>query len=273
MYTRQWLSRLGSGEDEERLRWLPVEKLITAQNEIAEHNETGVMPPAPVIDGEVLPLRPAEAFSKGITPEIPLMAGTNLEETRLFSVLNGNPKVTEEALVRRCQKLFPDTDVMKIVLTYREARRKRGESTAARDIYIAMQTDIRFRLPTLRLLEAHYRAGRAAFNYLFDWRSPAKNGIYGACHGLEIGFVFGTYSEDFGGVGQQAERLSNQLQDAWVAFARTGNPSCDSLGEWPEYGDRRTTMRLGANSHVEDDAYGEERRILDSAGTETTMKA
>ena len=53
------------------------------------------------------------------------------------------------------------------------------------------------------------------------------------------------------------------MQDAWIAFARTGDPSCESLGEWPAYGNNRNTMLLGRDSRVLVAPYEEERRIWD----------
>ncbi len=54
------------------------------------------------------------------------------------------------------------------------------------------------------------------------------------------------------------------MQEAWTAFARTGDPSCDSLGRWPAYErDRRSTMLLGARSSLEVSPYDDERRAWD----------
>jgi para-nitrobenzyl esterase len=53
------------------------------------------------------------------------------------------------------------------------------------------------------------------------------------------------------------------MQDAWLAFARTGNPSCESLGVWQPYGQNRTTMIFGEESGLEDVPYDEERRAWD----------
>ena len=56
------------------------------------------------------------------------------------------------------------------------------------------------------------------------------------------------------------------MQDAWLSFARTGNPGCASLGEWPPYCDRRKTMLLGRECRIEEAPYEEERRIWDTIG-------
>jgi len=49
---------------------------------------------------------------------------------------------------------------------------------------------------------------------------------------------------------------------AWIAFARTGNPSTAALGTWSAYERReRATMILGAETKVEKDPDGTIRRL------------
>jgi len=95
------------------------------------------------------------------------------------------------------------------------------------------------------------------------------NGVLGACHALEIGFVFGKYNDMFAGSGPDADRLSASMQDAWTAFARTGDPSCENIGKWPVYGKNRATMMLGKECRVEEAPYEAER----SAWEDITYKA
>jgi para-nitrobenzyl esterase len=125
---------------------------------------------------------------------------------------------------------------------YLEARSRRGEDTSPFDILVALNSDLMFRIPALQMAEAKAEHNPSVFNYLFTYRSPVFGGALGACHALEM------------------------MQDAWASFARTGNPSCESLGEWPAYGDRRTTMILGTQSRLEDAPYEPERRAWDVLG-------
>ena len=54
-------------------------------------------------------------------------------------------------------------------------------------------SDAVFQGPARRLGEAHAGTGTGrTFAYDFRWRSPACGGRLGACHGLELPFVFGT---------------------------------------------------------------------------------
>ena len=127
-------------------------------------------------------------------------------------------------------------------------------------------TDWIFRVPQLRLAEAHRSRTPATYAYLFDWPSPFAGGGLGACHGVELPFVFGTVHEPiiglFSGSGEDAFRLSDEMQASWVAFARSGDPSNDLAGSWPRYeATRRATMRFGPRTGLVDAPYESERQF------------
>ena len=70
--------------------------------------------------------------------------------------------------------------------------------------------DLVFRWPARRFAEAH--RGRTWF-YEFDWRSTAFDGELGACHGLELPFVFDTLASASGPQGlARSEEHTSELQ-------------------------------------------------------------
>jgi len=158
---------------------------------------------------------------------------------------------------------MPGESVEGLLESYREARAERGAPTTPAELFMAIMTDIVFRIPAIHLAEAQQRHKQSAYNYLFTWRSPMLGGALGACHALEVGFLFGAYEERFSGTGPAADALAEHIQDAWLAFAHSGDPSCESLGTWPPYGDHRETMILGEECYVEQAPYDEERRAWD----------
>jgi para-nitrobenzyl esterase len=110
-----------------------------------------------------------------------------------------------------------------------------------------------FRWPSLQLAAAHGANGEKAYVYLFDWESPAFDGLLGSCHALELPFVFGAVHvpvvQMFSGGGPPAETLSRQMQMAWLSFAASGDPSHEGIGAWrPWERDERATMMFGAAS-------------------------
>ena len=216
----------------------------------------------PVVDGETLPDIPLDGISKGSANGIIVLTGSNLEEAKLFGMPSQALKsLDEDGLLKRVGRQLPLEYGAALIKQYRTIREKRGADASPAEILMAIQTDQQFRIPDVRLAEMQHNLGTKAYNYLFTWESSVPG--LGACHGLDVGFVFNALEEGFHGSGPAADRLVGHMQDAWLAFARTGDPSCGSLGEWPLYGNQRKTMLLGKDSHVEAAPYEEERRIWD----------
>ncbi len=247
--------------DAESLRALPFKRVIDAQNNISE--KTGIKGALlrPVVDGDILPDMPVEAVKKGSARQVKVMAGTNLDEIKLFARVGASPSNLDEAgLIRRCQRMLPPDLVPALVAGYHRSRTKAGSSIEPSEILAAISSDLQFRIPVLRLIEGQ-SLFQPVYNYLFTLKSPIPG--LGACHALDIGFVFGNLSPSFNGSGPIVKKLAMQMQDAWTAFARSGDPSCDSLGKWPDYGSSRRTMLLGEECKVEDAPYEEERQSWD----------
>ena len=257
-----------NASDVNALRSLTVEKLLTAQEELSARMgrsdlKTG-MPLQPVIDGSTLPSLPLDAVRGGSASQIPVLVGSTLDEWTLFATIDHNlPRLDQAHLVERLHRRIPAEYVEGLIESYSRARDKRGAPTTPPDLFLAIQGDRVFRMPAIRLAEAQQRHNVPAYSYLFTWRSPILGGTLGACHALELGFLFGTYEENFSGKGPAADALARNIQDAWLAFARNGDPSCESLGKWPSYGERRQTMILGEECHVEEKPYEEERCAWD----------
>lgn len=71
--------------------------------------------------------------------------------------------------------------------------------------------------------------------YFFTWPSPFLGQNLGSCHITEIPFVFGMLEIPgwgiFSGKGEEANKLCENIMDAWIQFARTGNPSHERIPE------------------------------------------
>lgn len=217
----------------------------------------------PVMDGETVPEVPLDSIKKGCAQNIPVLIGSNLEEFRLFGMLSPDfPMMDEEEMVKGCQMFIPNEYISTLIEAYRSARNHRGDDISPAGIFSAIQTDFMFRLPAIHFIEAQKNFA-PVFHYILTWKSPVKDGIFGSCHAMDIGFLFGTHNDSFWGSGPAADRLSAKIQDAWLAFAHNGNPSCNSIGEWADYGDKRITMLLGEDCYPEEMFYEEERRAWD----------
>jgi para-nitrobenzyl esterase len=257
-------------DDTDGLRSLTTKQLLAAQRELVTRaldwkSGLGVLPLQPVVDGKVLPQPPLEAIASGSADNVPVLIGTTSQEWKLFGVMDQRlPTMDEAKLLRRCQRLVPAADAPKLIEAYRKALPKSDVPTTPAELFAAIQTDRLFRIPAIRLAEAQRRY-QTVYVYLFTWTSPFMGGVLGACHALELGFLFGTLEENFSGSNLPgADILARNIQDAWLSFARTGDPSSESLGKWPPYGDSRETMLLGRESTLVAAPRDEERRAWES---------
>jgi para-nitrobenzyl esterase len=260
-----FFGKLGvDGKDPDRLRALSVESLIKAQAEIALAAGSGVSAGVnlgPVQDGQYLKGVPLDAFEQGSARDVTVLAGSNLEEGKLFAMIGPNVRDMDgEGLARRVGRLLPEQYASRMIEKYRNALALRDLPVTPYEIYVAIMGDQHFRLPNIRLCEIQERLGKAAYGYVFTRKSAAPD--YGACHGLDVGYVFGNLTEEFEGRGAGAEKLSATMQDAWIAFARTADPSTSTL-RWPRYGKDRTMMVLDENSHSATAPYEAERAAWD----------
>lgn len=246
----------------EALRAVPHEQLLEAQVATTEALQGDrLLTWAPVVDGNHLPAHPLEALRAGYGAEIPTLVGSTADEWRLFSVAAPGHRDMNESTLRkrlrgRAEAARADLDA--VLATY--AGRTPSE------VFDAVETDRVFWLPATRLAEVQRQHQADTFMYRFSWPSPAVRGLLGACHAVELPFVFGTLEapgmDRFSGTGPAAEALAGQVMDAWIAFARMGNPGHATLPEWAPYdATNRTTMDLAAECRSLN-RPDEERRLL-----------
>ncbi len=258
--------------DRESLQRVPASELVAGTEEIAKRRpDPGMipLPYLPVVDGAFLPEHPLAAVASGAAAGVDLLIGTNRDELTLFGL--GNPALMaldEDGVQHWVANAVPDIAAPGVIRAYREARRARSEPVEAKDIWVAVGTDVVFRWPSLQLAAAHVSHGARTYMYLFDWESPAFGGLLGSCHALELPFVFGAVHlpvvQLFSGGGPAVETLSEQMQRAWLAFAANGNPSHEGIGEWRPWDPaRRATMTFGARTELVDAPRNEELAVLE----------
>jgi para-nitrobenzyl esterase len=258
--------------DRPSLERIPAAEFVAATEEIGRRRpDPGMMPLPflPVVDGAFLPEHPLAGVAKGGATGVDLLIGTNRDELTLFGL--GNPALLaldEDGMRRWVANAAPEISADEVIDVYRTARRARSEPVEAMDVWVAVGTDIVFRWPSLQLAAAHVARGSRAYAYLFDWESPAFGGILGSCHALELPFVFGAVHlpvvQVFSGAGPAVDALSDEMQGAWLAFARDGNPNHDGIGAWDPWDPAdRATMIFGARTRPEHAPRNEELAVLE----------
>ena len=261
---------------------VPAERLVRVEARLSNPEtadpELGLMPFQPCVDGAVLPRLPLASVEQGWAADVDVLAGSTLEEYKPYgSAFGGLEEMDDAGLVDalsfevgRLVGRDARADVTALAQAYRQVRRARGLSVAPGELFLTLEGDRNFWMPGVMLAEARRAAPAKTFHYVFDWPSPWRGGAFGACHGLDVGFVFGTIGATgtgaYHGDGPAAAALVAGCQAAWTNFARHGDPSGAPLGAWPPYGAERNTMRLGARPGLSRDFQGAERRAWEAIG-------
>lgn len=258
--------KLGVAASRETIAALSVERMLAAQaqlrDDLAAHPDPwrwgeevvlSMLPWQPAIDGDVVPARPIDRIAAGAGAAVDLMVGTNSDEHRLFLVPGGViDHITAEALERVVAAYGLPLEAT--LAAYRATR----PHASAGDLLAAIQTDWYWRIPAIRLADAHAAGASANYLYEFAWRTPQFGGRLGACHSLEIPFVFDTLGSGTATLwgNSPPQPLADTMHAAWVAFASHGE--CG----WPRYdAGRRATMRFDTTSQVVDDPRAAERAL------------
>lgn len=206
----------------------------------------------------VLDEQPAVAVAAGASADVDLLVGTTTEEGRLYLVPVGTFASSTAADVARAATASHPSP-QDLVETYRASR----PGATSGELRSAIMGDALFGAGTWALAEAHAaRAASSTFAYEFAWRSGALDGELGAAHTVELPFVFGTTGlpalhgpRALLGPRPAPADLAARTHQAWVRFARTGDPG------WAPYDDRRrSTMRIDTDWTEVADPRGAERR-------------
>ena len=208
--------------DRSTVQLLAAQAAATTPGQLVDLRDASGFDPAyrlaffvPVIGDEVLPVHPRQ----NLNAEVDVIAGNTAEELRLYLVPSGIvAEITDEQAVAMLEGSRPDAaDVLQ--------RYGLGGSESAGSVLVRAMTDLVFADGARRLAAEH--PGRS-FGYQFDWRSPLFEGELGACHGIELPFVFDTLAAWTGPQGLVGENppqeVATQMNQTWVRFAQTGDP-------------------------------------------------
>ncbi|MDX2968017.1 carboxylesterase family protein [Kribbella solani] len=253
---------LGTAPTREAIAAVPMDRLIAAQEQLSQQAAAKprakvwgdvartLLPFSPVVDGDVLPAPPLDRIRAGAAANIDLLVGSNSEEARLFLVPTG-------VGARINLPLLYLGAALRFGLPARGVRKYRANRPGATpgDVLAAIMTDSYYRIPALRLAEAH----PGTYVYEFAWRSPACNGRLGASHVVELPFVFDNLDDPATATMlglAPPQHLADLVHKSWIDFATTGDPG------WPAYtSTNRISRHFASASGTTTDDRPTERRL------------
>ena len=219
-----------------------------------------------VRDGIVLPEDLYEAYQGGKGARIDMLIGTNADETRYWIGEMGSwfrywcaVPVFVRSIIHGFRK--EDRDLAKAFLTLQ----KGSPAHRATEFF----NELVFRVPSI--VQASFHAENGGNTYMYYWTKRSAIPHFGACHAVELAYVFGNIGETIY-TGKEADKeLSDIVQDMWARFAVSGNPGSEEY-PWEQYvtsadpsrsSRMRMTMLLGDEIRMIADPQKENRILIE----------
>ena len=214
----------------------------------------------PVVDGKIVTRHPFDPDAPAISAAVPMLIGTVLNEQSPSMTDPELESMTEDEMKKRAAERYLD-HAETIVATYRRA----FPNLKPVELLSRLFSDRTNAVAQAQLKAAQNAA--PAFMYLFAWQTPLLDGRPRAFHCSEIPFVFyNTNLSAFAtGGGQEARALAAKVSDAWINFARTGDPGHPGLPVWPKYDTAGPVMVFDNTCEVKNDPDRELRKAVNRA--------
>jgi para-nitrobenzyl esterase len=262
----QLLAKLGiRKQDVHEVQKLPLEQIMTAYFAVvreARGVDQSIGGFAPTVDGSILPQHPFSPTASPVSADVPVMIGCTRTEMTLFSLNDAAAfSLDDDGLRARVNELLGGQSQGMIDLY-----RKLSPTATPSDIFFLISSDYRYGAPTMKIAERRAALGKGpVYLYYFTWKTPVQGGRLKSPHTIEIPFAFDNVkiSARLTGGGPEAMALADKVSDAWIAFARTGNPNTPNLPPWPVFNvEDRATMVIDNSSKVVNDPLREQRTAM-----------
>jgi para-nitrobenzyl esterase len=214
---------------------------------------------APTVDGKILPEHPFHPTASPLSADVPVMIGCTRTEMTLFSLNDASAFLLDDAGLRMRVKDLLGDEAQPMIDLYR----KLTPGATPSDLFFLIASDYRYGAPTMKIAERRAALAKGpVYLYYFTWETPVQGGRLKSPHTMEIPFAFDNVkiASRFTGGGADAMALADKVSDAWIAFARTGNPNTPKLPRWPAFNIKdRSTMVINNTSKVVSDPLSEKR--------------
>jgi para-nitrobenzyl esterase len=250
------------------MQTLPIADLLKAMRATRGLNLS------PVVDGKTLPAGPFDPTSSPFSASVPFMVGSTETEITWNANYKGE-EIDDQMLHERVKTAakIDDASADKLIAAYRKNRPK----ATPLDLALIIGTDVsNFRTGTDAEAERRAMAqGQApVYKYYFQWYSPVRGGVLRSYHTLDIPFVWENIdiTVSMNGSGPERQPLADRMSNAWVNFARSGNPNHKLLPKWEPFTlEQRATMIFNNECKAVNDPWKEERLLRQSLKVASTV--
>jgi para-nitrobenzyl esterase len=259
------LTTLGLNKSQLReLQTLPVDRIMSAYFATVRRMNVDQMTMgfSPTVDGAIVPQHPFHPTASAVSPNVPLMIGST--RTELTSSADAAAfTLSEDGLRARIQELL-GAGSARVIDVYR----KTNPGATPSDLFFLIASDHRYSGPVMKIAERRAALARGpVYLYYFRWETPIEGGRLKSPHTIEIPFVFDNVKTSrLTSSSPDAPALADKVSDAWIAFARKGDPNTAKLPRWPAFNaSERPTMVFDNQSRVQNDPIREERLAIFAA--------
>jgi para-nitrobenzyl esterase len=251
------------------LQSLPVDRIMAAYFATVRSMSVDQMTMgfSPTVDGKAVPQHPFHPRASDVSSDVPLMLGSTRTELT-SSADDAAFSLTEDAMRARVDTLLGAASAGVI-----DVYRKANPGATPSDLYFLISSDHRYSAPVMKIAERRAALGKGpVYLYYFRWESPFDGGRLKSPHTIEIPFAFDNVKTSrLTKDAPNAPALADKVSDAWIAFARTGDPNTPKLPHWPAFDAvKRPTMVFDDESAVANDPIRDQRIALFAAMGLTT---
>ena len=211
----------------------------------------------PQRDGRLIPLDPYAPYINGAAADVDMITGTNSNEMNYWiGEIGGIVPFRLSIPVKFENDLRVLSDADRLRAKKFISMLKGHSMWRMAEFY----NELMFRLPAVRQAEGHSDNGGKT--YMYYWTEPSTIMFRGACHAVELAYVFGNRDETIYTGTEADKELSAQVQELWASFAKTGEPVSGEI-YWPQYGrEKRETLVLSKDIHVRENVLSAQRELL-----------
>lgn len=236
--------RLGTGGSLEKLRDAPLSALLELQAAVLAEGPLGSgfatglkkLPGfGPRLDRQHLPHNPFT--DKTANADTQLMIGWTTHEAGLM--MADDPEYTTSMNAEGAIRLLESSDPEDGAEIYAQLSAEYPYEPPHL-LWSRHVSDRAMRQPAIDIAKNVTAAGGNAWVYQFEQPTEILGGLLGACHSLELAYVFGTVDRvPLTGRDPKRIAVSQQMMMAWASFVHTGNPG------WGSWNEGETLHRFG----------------------------
>jgi len=218
---------ISAGSDQlDELRARPWEDIVDVNEQMFSESKNAMS--NIYVDNYSMDASIYDSFMQGLNHKVPLLLGTNANETAMFGAMGNATETTVGEYQDMVKAEFTnEEDADKVLADFPATTDEEAWGAS-----VQVGTAQIFGGPDYYIAESLANRSEPVFFYHFTQVPDGADGSeLGAFHGSELSYVF-----DNPGLGVISNPdLADTMQAYWVQFARSGDPNEESVPQWPAF--------------------------------------